>query len=49
MGAEASVGAIVRARGGELLEKFPVNAAQQGDARHGRLPLGRPRRSSRQL
>lgn len=29
MGAEASLGAIVRARGGELLEKFPVNAAQR--------------------
>jgi hypothetical protein len=29
MGSEASLGAIVRAKGGELLEKFPVNAAQR--------------------
>lgn len=29
MGAEASLGAIVRAKGGELLEKFPINAAQR--------------------
>lgn len=29
MGAEASLGAIVRAKGGELLETFPVNAAQR--------------------
>ena len=28
MGAEASLGAIVRAKGGELLARFPVNAAQ---------------------
>ena len=29
MGAEASLGAIVRAKGGELLSRFPVNAAQR--------------------
>lgn len=29
MGAEASLGTIVRAKGGELLEKLPVNAAQR--------------------
>jgi hypothetical protein len=29
MGAEASLGAIVRAKGGQLLEKFPINAAQR--------------------
>jgi hypothetical protein len=29
MAAEASLGAIVRAKGGELLEKLPVNAAQR--------------------
>lgn len=29
MGSEASLGAIVRAKGGELVEKFPVNAAQR--------------------
>jgi hypothetical protein len=29
VGSEASLGAIVRAKGGELLEKFPVNAAQR--------------------
>lgn len=29
MGSEASLGAIVRAKGGELLEKFPVTAAQR--------------------
>jgi hypothetical protein len=29
MGSEASLGAIVRAKGGELLEKFPVSAAQR--------------------
>ena len=29
MGAEASLGAIARAKGGELLEKFPINAVQR--------------------
>lgn len=29
MGSEASLGAIVRAKGGELVRKFPVNAAQR--------------------
>lgn len=29
MGAQASLGAIARAKGGELLEKFPVSAAQR--------------------
>ena len=29
MGSEASLGAIVRAKGGELLDKFPVSAAQR--------------------
>jgi len=29
MGAEASLGAIARAKGGELLEKFPLNPAQR--------------------
>lgn len=29
MGAEASLGAIVRAKGGELLDQFPINAAQR--------------------
>jgi hypothetical protein len=29
MGSEASLGAIVRAKGGELLERFPVSAAQR--------------------
>jgi hypothetical protein len=29
LGTEASLGAIVRAKGGELLEQFPINAAQR--------------------
>jgi hypothetical protein len=29
MGSEASLGAIVRAKGGELLEKFPTSSAQR--------------------
>jgi hypothetical protein len=29
VGSEASLGAIVRAKGGELLQRFPVNAAQR--------------------